>query len=105
METFYPFRGEHLAKANEPDVYCDLLDAALSRGRWGEIAEAFLEDLEPDDEPDSETEGEDEDGRRARPKNMERLRVMLEEAKRERAEGPEGPALRAWPGREHAGSP
>jgi len=45
FETFHPFRGEHLARPMEPDVYCDLLDAALSEVRWSEIAEAFLDDL------------------------------------------------------------
>ena len=45
FETFHPFRGEHLAKPNEPDVFCDLLDAALSEVRWCDVAEAFLEDL------------------------------------------------------------
>jgi hypothetical protein len=44
-EAFHPFRGEHLARPNEPDVYCDLLDAALSEVRWSEVAEAFLEEL------------------------------------------------------------
>lgn len=44
FETFHPFRGEHLAKPSEPDVYCDLLDAALSEVRWSHVAEAFLEE-------------------------------------------------------------
>src|SRR4051812_40074939 len=50
FETFHPFRGEHLATAAEPDVYCDLLDAALSEVRWSEIAEAFLEGDKPEGE-------------------------------------------------------
>lgn len=45
-ETFHPYRGEFLAKPLDPDIYCDLLDAALSEVRWSEIAEAFLEDLQ-----------------------------------------------------------
>ena len=60
FETFHPFRGEFLAKPNEPDVYCDLLDAALSEVDWHEIAEAFVEEFEPDDEPDP-SESDDED--------------------------------------------
>jgi hypothetical protein len=45
FETFHPFRGEHLAKPMEADVFGDLLDSALSEVRWSDIAEAFLEDL------------------------------------------------------------
>ena len=45
FETFHPFRGEHLAKPMEADVFGDLLDSALSEVRWSEVAEAFLEDL------------------------------------------------------------
>lgn len=51
FETFHPFRGDHLAKPMEPDVFCDLLDAALSEVRWSEIAEAFLEGIEPEEGP------------------------------------------------------
>ena len=45
FETFHPFRGEHLAKPMEADVFGDLLDSALSEVRWSDVAEAFLEDL------------------------------------------------------------
>jgi len=44
FETFHPFRGEHLARPMEPDVFGDLLDSALSEVRWSEVAEAFLEE-------------------------------------------------------------
>lgn len=89
FQTFHPFRGEHLAKPREPDVFCDLLDAALSEVNWCEIAEAFLEDLVPDDEPDGDHEGEHHhhdigEHEAASLENFER-------AKRERAESPAGP--------------
>lgn len=67
FETFHPFRGDHLAKPNEPDVFCDLLDSALSEVDWHEVAGAFLEELEPeepepsdDDQEEDEEEGEEE---------------------------------------------
>lgn len=44
FETFHPFRGEHLAKPMEADVFSDLLDSALSEVRWSDVAEAFLEE-------------------------------------------------------------
>jgi len=56
FETFHPFRGEHLKAAREPDVFCDLLDAALSEVNWDEIAEAFLEELEPTEHDQEEPE-------------------------------------------------
>lgn len=81
-ETFHPFRGEHLAKPMEADVYCDLLDAALSEVRWSEIAEAFLEEVEPEDEPtpedDHENDGDEEP-------------AATEGPKQEEAGGPKGP--------------
>ena len=61
FETFHPFRGEHLETPRESDVFADLLDAALSEVRWSHVAEAFLEELEPDDEPDDEDESEEDD--------------------------------------------
>jgi hypothetical protein len=45
FETFHPFRGDHLDKPREADVYGDLLDSALSEVQWGDVAEAFLEEL------------------------------------------------------------
>lgn len=60
FEQSHPFRGEHLANAKDPDVFCELLDSALSEVRWSEIADAFLEEVEPDDEPDDETEADDQ---------------------------------------------
>lgn len=61
FETFHPFRGEHLAKPNEPDVFCDLLDSALSEVRWSEVAEAFLEGLEPEEPEQTEDDDQEED--------------------------------------------
>jgi len=61
FETFHPFRGEHLAKPLPCDVYTDLLDAALSAVRWSEVAEAFLEGIEPE-EPEESDETKDERG-------------------------------------------
>lgn len=61
FETFHPFRGEHLAKPREPDVFCDLLDAALSEVRWSEVAEAFLEGLEPEEPEQTEDDDQEED--------------------------------------------
>lgn len=73
FETFHPFRGEHLAKPNDPDVFCDLLDAALSEVRWSEVAGAFLEELEP--EPSDEDQQEEE----------------TDEETSDQADGPKGP--------------
>lgn len=81
-ETYHPFRGEHLAKPMEADVYCDLLDAALSEVRWSEIAEAFLEGLEPEGEPDPEGEPTDE---------TEDEPAASEGPKQDQAGGPKGP--------------
>jgi len=63
FETFHPFHGEHLEKPREPDVYSDLLNAALSEVDWDEIAEAFLEDLvsQVPDPSDEEEESEAND--------------------------------------------
>jgi hypothetical protein len=85
FETFRPFlRGERLARPSEPDVYCDILDATLSEVRSSEIAEAFLEKLEPKNEPDPEgiLPGENEDEASETPET-------------EKAWGPERATLRA----------
>jgi hypothetical protein len=66
----------------EADVYCDLLDAALSEVRWSEIAEAFLEGLEPEGEPDPEGEPTDE---------TEDEPAASEGPKQDQAGGPKGP--------------
>lgn len=90
FEQFHPFRGEHLAKPNEPDVYCDLLDAALSEVDWREIADAFLEEVEPDDEPDPEAR--DDDQASESEEDEEAYSVEdFERVKRERTENPKGP--------------
>ena len=77
FETFHPFRGEHLAKPNEPDVFCDLLDSALSEVDWHEVAEAFLEGLEPE-----EPEPTDDDDDQAEEEEQETS---------DQADGPKGP--------------
>lgn len=86
FEQFHPFRGEHLAKPREPDVYCDLLDAALSEVDWHEVAQAFLDEVEPDDEPDPEDDESDQadEGEGDSPEDFEKV-------KRERIENPKGP--------------
>lgn len=46
IEAHHPYRGEFLAKPLDVDLYCDLLDSALSKVNYREIAEAFLDDLD-----------------------------------------------------------
>jgi hypothetical protein len=84
FEDFHPFRGEHLAKPKDPDVYSELLDAALSEVDWHEVAEAFLDGLEPEDDgPD----GRDDDDEEEKDEDAE----AFEQQKRERLENPKGP--------------
>jgi hypothetical protein len=90
FETFHPFRGEHLETPRESDVFADLLDAALSEVRWSHVAEAFLEEFEPDDEPDDEDEAEEEnDDQAGEPNEADEEAYTAEEfetLKRERIE-------------------
>lgn len=95
FEDFHPFRGEHLAKPKEPDVYSELLDAALSEVDWHEVAEAFLDGLEPEDDGPDGSDDDDEEDEDAE---------AFEQQKQERLREPERPAVRAGPGREHARS-
>ncbi len=67
-------------------MFSDLLTAALSEVDWHEIADAFLEDLEPDPEDDDEkTDQADEDDEQAY------SAAEFERVKRERVERPKGP--------------
>ena len=52
---------EEASPLEEASLFSDLLNAALSEVDWYKVADAFLEDLEPDNEPDSDTEGEGEE--------------------------------------------
>ena len=42
LEDFHPYRGEHLDKEVEPDLYSQLLDGAISEVSFGEIAESLI---------------------------------------------------------------
>ena len=46
IEAHHPYRGEFLAKPLEADMFCDLLDSALGKVNYREIAKAFLDDLD-----------------------------------------------------------
>lgn len=47
IEVFqHPYHGRFLANPLEADMFCDLLDSALSEVNYREIAESFLDDLE-----------------------------------------------------------
>ena len=54
FEQYHPFHGDHLEKLRRPDVFTDLLDAAISEVNWDEVASSFLDDLEPTDDIDPE---------------------------------------------------
>lgn len=78
-DFYHPFHGEYCPGSSEPSVYSDLLNAALSEVEWSEIAEAFLEELEPENEPDPEDEQTDDE------------EDDSEEAEQKEAQGPQGP--------------
>lgn len=79
---------EEASPLKEASLFSDLLNTALSEVDWYEVADAFLEDLEPNDDDVSEDEendqGEDNEQEAASLEDFER-------AKRERAEGPTRP--------------
>jgi hypothetical protein len=80
---------EEASPLEEASLFSDLLNAALSEVDWHEVADAFLEDLEPDGEPDGETEDKDQDTDVG--ENEAASLENFERAKRERAESPAGP--------------
>lgn len=51
---------EEASPTEEASLFSDLLSGALAEVDWHEIAEAFLEEVDPDDEPDDETEDGDQ---------------------------------------------
>jgi hypothetical protein len=71
-----------------PSLYDDLMRAAVGEVNWEEVAEAFLEEIEPDDEPESEDveadQGDDDDSEATSVEDIERV-------KRERIANPKGP--------------
>ncbi len=78
---------EEASPIEEASVFSDLLNAALSEVDWHEIADAFLEDLEPDDDDDQaeETDQAEEDDEEAY--SVEEFEKLKGERK-ERYEGP-----------------
>ena len=75
---------EEASPLAEASLFSDLLNAALSEVDWHEVADAFLEDLEPD----GETEDEDQDTDVG--ENEAASLEGFERAKRERAESQAG---------------
>lgn len=80
---------EEASPLEEASLFSDLLNAALSEVDWHEVADAFLEDLQPDDEPDGETEFECSDTYMG-PNEIAAME-NFEREKRERAESRTGP--------------
>lgn len=80
---------EEASPLEEASLFSDLLNAALSEVDWHEVADAFLEDLEPDDEPDSETDIECSDTYVG--ENEAASLEAFERAKQERAASQTGP--------------
>ena len=67
-------------------LFSDLMNAALSEVDWREVAEAFLEELEPEEvESPEESDEEEEEERKANPYEE------FEAVKRDRIENPKGP--------------
>jgi len=57
---------EHIGEASplsdgDCSLYMDLLNAALCEVDWAEVAEAFLEEVEPDDEPEEDDQAKEDD--------------------------------------------
>lgn len=77
---------EEASPLEEASLFSDLLNAALSEVDWYEVADAFLEDLEPDDEPDGDTEGEETDP-------DDEGTEEPDAPKQEEANGPKGPCF------------
>ena len=48
---------EEASPIEEASLFSDLLNAALGEVDWFEVADAFLEDVEPDDEPSDTEDG------------------------------------------------
>ena len=52
---------EEASPIEEASLFSDLLNAALGEVDWFEVADAFLEDVEPDDENEEEDQAEEDD--------------------------------------------
>ncbi len=72
----------------EASLFSDLLTSALDEVDWDEIADAFLEEVEPEDEPDPGEEDEESD---QADEEEEDSAEDFESVKRERIESPKGP--------------
>lgn len=75
---------EEASPIEEASLFSDLLNAALGEVDWFEVADAFLEDVEPDDEPDEDDQAEEDDEEAFTAEEFARL-------KRERSESTNGP--------------
>ncbi len=79
---------EEASPLEEASLFSDLLNAALSEVDWHEVAEAFLEDVEPDPSDDDDQADEDEE---AEEDGEEQSREAFEQEKRERIESQKEP--------------
>lgn len=79
---------EEASPVEEASLFSDLLNAALGEVDWHEVADAFLEEVRPDDEPDEESEADDQaDEDDAEAYSAEEFETL----KRERIENASGP--------------
>jgi hypothetical protein len=75
---------EEASPLEEASMFSDLLTAALSEVDWHEVADAFLDDLEPEESGADQSDDDDEE-----PKGEDA--EAFEQEKRERIENPRGP--------------
>ncbi len=82
---------------NEPTVYGDLMNAALEDVNWLEIAESYLEEVEPaDEDPETSTEGHGESDAATPEPTPEKRPEGQEPPAGSDAEGLFGPVLFAY---------